>query len=141
LKVDIEQNLQDPQQLAFNEYVRKQNPYKKGYPNYQPTFEEYLESINNLKQIDLKAFHKSFFGGNYMKIGVVGDFDQAQIKTDSENLYGNWTSKSAYVRVEDQYIKVAASPTDFDTPDKENATFVAAIIPFLLAKTLMMQRH
>ena len=27
LKVDIEKNLQDPQQLAFNEYGRKQNPY------------------------------------------------------------------------------------------------------------------
>jgi zinc protease len=128
LKVDIEQNLQDPQQLAFNEYGRKQNPYEKGHPNYQPTFEEYLESINNLKLSDLKAFHKSFFGGNHMKISVVGDFDQAQIKTDLESLYGSWKSKSAYVRVEDPYVEVEASPTDFDTPDKENATFVAAIM-------------
>jgi zinc protease len=128
LKVDIEKNLQDPQQLAFNEYGRKQNPYKKGHPNYQPTFEEDLESINNLKLSDLKAFHQSFFGGNHMKIAVVGDFDQAQIKTDLENLYGSWKSQSAYLRVEDPYIKVAASPTDFDTPDKENATFVAAIM-------------
>ncbi len=128
LKVDIEKNLQDPQQLAFNEYGRKQNPYKKGHPNYQPTFEEDLESINNLKLSDLKAFHQSFFGGNHMKIGVVGDFDQAQIKTNLENLYGSWKSQSAYLRVEDPYIKVAASPTDFDTPDKENATFVAAIM-------------
>jgi len=128
LKVDIEKNLQDPQQLAFNEYGRKQNPYKKGHPNYQPTFEEDLESINNLKLSDLNTFHQSFFGGNHMKIGVVGDFDQAQIKTDLENLYGSWKSKSAYLRVEDPYIKVEASPTDFDTPDKENATFVAAIM-------------
>ncbi|AGH45860.1 M16 family metallopeptidase [Paraglaciecola psychrophila] len=128
LKVDIEKNLQDPQQLAFNEYGRKQNPYKKGHPNYQPTFAEDLESIQNLKLSDLKTFHQSFFGGNHMKIGVVGDFDQAQIKTDLENLYGSWKSKSAYLRVEDPYIKVAASPTDFDTPDKENATFVAAIM-------------
>jgi zinc protease len=128
LKVDIEKNLQDPQQLAFNEYGRKQNPYKKGHPNYQPTFEEDLESIHNLKLSDLKAFHQSFFGGNHMKIGVVGDFDQAQIKTNLENLYGSWKSQSAYLRVEDPYIKVAASPTDFDTPGKENATFVAAIM-------------
>ena len=28
----------------------------------------------------------------------------------------------------DPFIKVAASPTNFDTPDKENATFVAAIM-------------
>jgi zinc protease len=128
LKVDIEQNLQDPQRLAFNEYSRKQNPYKKGHPNYQPTFEENLESIDNLKLSDLKAFHKSFFGGNNMKIGVVGDFDQNQIKADLENLFGSWKSNNSYVRVQDPFIKVVASPTDFDTPDKENATFVAAIM-------------
>lgn len=128
LKVDIEQNLQDPQQLAFNEYGRKQNPYKKGHPNYQPTFEESLENLNNLKLSDLKAFHKAFFGGNYMKIAVVGDFAQNQIKPDLENLYGSWKAKSAYARVQNPYIQVSASPTDFDTPDKENATFVAAIM-------------
>lgn len=128
LKVDIEQNLQDPQQLAFNEYGRKQNPHKKGHPSYQPTFEERLENLNNLKLSDLQAFHQSFFGGNHMKIAVVGDFDQSQTKADLEKLYGNWKSKKPYVRVEDSYVKVTASPTDFDTPDKENATFVAAIM-------------
>jgi zinc protease len=128
LKVDIEKNLQDPQRLAFNEYSCKQNPYKKGHPNYQPTFEESLENLNNLKLSDIKTFHNAFFGGNYKKIGIVRDFDQAQIKTDLENLYGNWKSNSAYMRVEDPYIEVAASPTDFNTPDKENAAFVAAIM-------------
>jgi zinc protease len=128
LKVDIEKNLQDPQQLAFNEYGRKQNPYKKGHPNYQPTFNESLENLNNLKLSDLKAFHKSFFGGNHMKISVIGDFDNNQIKGDLEKLYGSWKSKSAYVRVQDPFIKLAATPTDFDTPDKENATFVASIM-------------
>jgi zinc protease len=128
LKVDIEKNLQDPQQLAFNEYGRKQNPYKKGHPNYQPTFNESLENLNNLKLSDLKAFHKSFFGGNHMKISVIGDFDNNQIKGDLEKLYGSWKSKSAYVRVQDPFVKLAATPTDFDTPDKENAIFVASIM-------------
>jgi zinc protease len=128
LKVDIEKNLQDPQQLAFNEYGRKQNPYKKGHPNYQPTFNESLENLNNLKLSDLKAFHKLFFGGNHMKISVIGDFDNNQIKDDLEKLYGSWKSKSAYVRVQDPIVKLSATPTDFDTPDKENATFVASIM-------------
>ena len=128
LKVDIEQNLQDPQQLAFNEYSRKQNPYKKGHPNYQPTFEERLQSLNDLKLEDLKEFHQTFFGGNYMKIAVVGDFTQNQIKADLEALYGSWNANSDYKRVVDPYKKLSASPTTFDTPDKENATFVAAIM-------------
>ncbi len=128
LKVDIEKNLQDPQQLAFNEYGRKQNPYKKGHPNYQATFEERLENLNDLKLNDLKVFHQSFLGGNNMKIGVVGDFDQNQIKADLENLYASWNAKNVYKRVDNPYKKVAVNPTVFDTPDKENATFVAAIM-------------
>ena len=63
-----------------------------------------------------------------MKISVIGDFDNNQIKGDLEKLYGSWKSKSAYVRVQDPFIKLAATPTDFDTPDKENATFVASIM-------------
>ncbi|MEP1447124.1 MAG: pitrilysin family protein [Paraglaciecola sp.] len=128
LKVDIEKNLQDPQRLAFNEYGRKQNPYKKGHPHYQRTFQESLEGLNALKLTDLAAFHQSFYGGNHMKIGVVGDFEQNQIKTVLETLFGDWHAKSSYERVPDTYQKVTASPTDFDTPDKENATFVAAIM-------------
>jgi len=128
LKVDIEKNLQDPQELAFNEYARKQSPYKKGHPNYQPTFQESLDSLNALKLSDLSAFHQSFFGGNNLKIGVVGDFDENQTKTELEKLYGNWHAKSPYERVENPYKEVSASPTEFDTPDKENATFVAAIM-------------
>jgi zinc protease len=128
LKVDIEKNLQDPQRLAFNEYGRKQNPYKNGHPHYQHTFQESLDGLNDLKLTDLSAFHKSFYGGNYMNIAVVGDFDQKQIKAELESLYGNWNAKSTYERVPDTYKEVTASPTDFDTPDKENATFVAAIM-------------
>lgn len=128
LKVDIEKNLQDPQRLAFNEYGRKQNPYEKGHPHYRRTFQESLDALNDLKLTDLSAFHKSFYGGNYMNIGVVGDFDQKQIKTELETLFGNWNAKSAYERVQDPYKKVTAGPSDFDTPDKENATFVAAIM-------------
>jgi zinc protease len=128
MKVDIEQYLQDPQQLAFNAYSRKQNPYKKGHPNYVNTFEEDLVALDKIKLRDLEAFHQSFFGGNNMKIGVVGDFDAQQIKGDLEGLYGNWQAKENYKRVADAYVKVKASPVEFNTPDKENATFVAAIM-------------
>ncbi|MBE8168275.1 MAG: insulinase family protein, partial [Shewanella sp.] len=48
LKVAIEQNLQDPQSLAFNAYSRLQSPYKKGHPSYVSTFEEQLADIDKL---------------------------------------------------------------------------------------------
>ncbi|MGS2720372.1 M16 family metallopeptidase [Paraglaciecola aestuariivivens] len=127
-KVDIEKNLQDPQRLAFNAYSRVQNPYPKGHPNYQPTFSEALASLDALKLSDLKTFHQGFFGGNNMKIGVVGDFEANQITANLEKLFGNWNAKNDYKRVADPYKQVTATPISFDTPDKENATFVAAVM-------------
>lgn len=128
LKVDIEKNLQDPQRLAFNEYSRKQNPYKKGHPHYRDTFEEQLESLDKLELTDLKSFHQSFFGGNNMKIGIVGDFDQKQITAKLTSLLSMWNSQNTYARVPDTYTKTKVSHSEFNTPDKENATFVAAIM-------------
>ncbi len=128
LKVDIEQNLQDPQRLAFNEYSRVQNPYKKGHPNYVPTFTEALAEIEALTLADIKAFHAEYFGANNLHVGVVGDFEQAQLTQTFEQLLGQWDSRVEYGRVTDAFSEVNASTIEFDTPDKENATFVAALM-------------
>lgn len=128
LKVDVEQNLQDPQRLAFNEYRRVQNPVAKGHPNYQPTYAELLADIEQLSLTDLKAFHSAYYGANNLHVGIVGDFDGAAITSQFTELFGQWHSNTEYVRVADAYQQVTAQTISFDTPDKENATFVAALM-------------
>ena len=128
LKVDVEQNLQDPQRLAFNEYRRVQNPVAKGHPNYQPTYAELLADIEQLSLTDLKAFHSAYYGANNLHVGIVGDFDAAAIMSQFTELFGQWHSNTEYVRVADAYQQVTAQTISFDTPDKENATFVAALM-------------
>lgn len=128
LKVDIEKNLQDPQRLAFNAYSRKQNPYKKGHPRYRPTFEESLAWLSELSLEDLRQYHHNFFGGNNLKIGLVGDFEQQEVVKGFEALYGDWQAHKPHQRVDDPFKKVEVTPSTFNTPDKENATFVAAVM-------------
>jgi len=128
LKVDIEQNLQDPQRLAFNEYSRVQNPYKKGHPNYVSTFAEALDEVEALTLADVKAFHAQYFGANNLHVGVVGDFDKARLSQTFEQLLGQWQSRADYARIKDDFTQVTPSTIEFDTPDKENATFVAALM-------------
>jgi len=128
MKVGIEQNLQDPQRLAFNEYSRLQNPYEKGHPSYVATFEEMLADIKALKLEDVKAFHKQFLGANNLRVGVVGDFDNREITETFTSLFTKWESNADYAYIEDPYTKVDAQSIVFDTPDKENATFVAALM-------------
>lgn len=128
LKVDVEQNLQDPQRLAFNEYRRVQNPVAKGHPNYQPTYNELLADIEQLSLEDLKAFHHTYYGAENLHVGIVGDFDADAISTQFSTLFAQWNSNISYERVADPYQHVAAQTISFDTPDKENATFVAALM-------------
>ena len=124
-KVDIEQQLQDPQAIAFNEYSRQQNPYPKGHPRYVPTHKEMLEEIEGLKISDLKKFHKRFYGAGHAQIGVVGDFNEEEISQELEKLYGNWETEEKYKRVGWGYHAPKPNNKTFNTPDKENATFVA----------------
>jgi len=124
-KVDLETNRQDPQALAFNEYSRRLNPYPKNHPRYVATIDEQLENLKSLKHKDLAKFHKRFYGASNMKISVIGDFDEGVVSNELEKLYGNWESEVAYTRVPGDYIKLTVKDQLFNTPDKENAVFVA----------------
>lgn len=126
-KVDIEQNQQDPQRLAFREYSRKQSQFSAGHPYYQATFEEELASLSALKISQLKDFHKNFYGMNSAQIAVVGDFNETKVTQQLEKLYGNWTAKESHKFIEDDFKKMPIKDVEFNTPDKENATFVAAV--------------
>jgi len=127
MKVDIESNMQDPQSIAFREYSRKQNPYPKGHPLYVATLEEDLAGVEKLKLDDLKKFHQRFYGAGHMQIGVIGDFDQDQISSELEKLYGNWETEETYKRVATPYVKLKVQDKEFNTPDKENAVFIATM--------------
>ena len=128
LKVDVEQNLQDPQRLAFNQYRRVQNPVAKGHPNYTPTYEELLNDIETLSLAQLREFHATYYGANNLHVGIVGDFAAEALTAQFTQLFSTWESQVDYTRISDAYSDVAAQTITFDTPDKENATFVAALM-------------
>lgn len=127
LEVDIEQNLQDPQRLAFREYARKQNTFGKKHPLYQPTLEEELEAITNLRYKDLATFHEKFYGAEHLQIGIIGDFEPDDVTKELEVLFGNWKSLERYQRIATPYQAVNNETVVFDTPDKENALFLATM--------------
>jgi zinc protease len=126
-KVGIEQKLQDPQAIAFRAYSRHQRPFPKGHPNYTGTFEEDLALLSATTLADIKRFHKDFYGSKSMQITVVGDFDEAESTRVLDEAMANWNSSIAYKRVDSPYKKLSNKTMDFNTPDKENAAFVASL--------------
>ncbi|PCI60276.1 MAG: pseudouridine synthase [Gammaproteobacteria bacterium] len=125
-KVDLEKRLQDPQALAFNELNRLQNPYSKEHPFYSSTFEEALATLAEVKLSSLAQFHQRFYGANNAEVTVIGDFDVKQVSKKLESLFGHWNSKKSYHRIVEEYKKLAVHDKLFNTPDKENAVFVAS---------------
>ena len=127
-KVDLEESMQDPQALAFEELSRLQNPVKKGHPRYVATFAERLAELAELSLKDVEHFHQQFYGAQAMQIAVVGDFDQASIQTQLETLFGTWKAKTAYEPLAQPYQKIRSVEQEFNTPDKEYAVFISAIM-------------
>lgn len=126
-KVDIEQQLQDPQSIAFRAYSRKQAPFDSDHPRYVNTMEEQLAAISKATLAELKAFHKQFYGASNMQISVVGDFNEKAVLKTLNKLFGDWKVNQSYERVAHPYMKMKVKDEDFNTPDKENAVFVAAV--------------
>ncbi|MCL2917338.1 M16 family metallopeptidase [Shewanella litorisediminis] len=126
-KVAIEQNLQDPQSLAFNAFSRHQSPYGKDDPRYVGTFEEQLAELDKLTLKQVKRYHADFYNAKQMQVSIIGDFDKDATVSALDTLTKGWKSKQTYQRIASPYVKLDAQPITFNTPDKENATFVASL--------------
>ena len=75
---------------------------------------------------EVKKFYAQFYGFNKgTTIGLVGDFDQAEIQKILNDNFDNWKSPSNYTRLENKVMPVAAANKSIETPDKANAMFVA----------------
>ena len=125
-KVDLEGMLQDPQTIVFREFSRHQNPYPKNHPNYVTTIAEEIEALKKLSLRQVKSFHKKFYSANSMQVSIVGDFDQQKTTQELEHLFGDWKSNQPYTRITKKYQKLSIKNQTFNTPDKENAGFVAS---------------
>jgi zinc protease len=122
----IESQRSEPQAIAVTHIQRHINPYPKTDPRYVATFDEDIANIKALTLEEVKGFYKSFYGTSNATMSVVGDFDAAQLKALTTELFGNWKSTSPYTRIENNITAVKQINESFETPDKANAFFVAA---------------
>jgi zinc protease len=122
----IESQQSEPQAVAPNRYQRHVNPYPKTDPRYVETFEESKASIKAVTLDEVKKYYQSAFGFNSgTTIGVVGDFDEAEITKLLTDNFSNWTSSAPYKRLENKVFPVSVLNESIETPDKANAMFIA----------------
>ncbi|MGO4883489.1 MAG: M16 family metallopeptidase [Bryobacteraceae bacterium] len=116
----------EPQSLAFTEIRRTMYPYPKGDVRGTLSIPEEIDEVKAVKVEDARAFYKHFYGASNGELAVVGDFDPAEVKKEIGILFGEWKSPAKFERVKYGFDKIAPVNKTIETPDKQNAVFIAA---------------
>ncbi|HEX5047159.1 MAG TPA: pitrilysin family protein [Gammaproteobacteria bacterium] len=117
----------EPQTIVARAYARQWNPYPANDVRYTPTIEEERAFLTAVKVKDLRDFHAGFYGASNAEVSVVGDFDAAAVQSQVASKLDGWKSQKAYAEVTSPYPNPPIAPKSqvFETPDKENAVFIA----------------
>lgn len=124
---DLEASRKQPDAVAQRALARHFNLYPKGDLRYTATIEEDVAAVQALTLEQVKRFYAGFYGTNNAQLGMVGDFDKAEVEAQLKTLFGDWNSKASYSRVPDPYKGDKPATLKLETPDKANATFLAAL--------------
>lgn len=116
----------EPTALAQIELSRHLNAqYPKGDVRYVATLDEQIEELKNAKLDDARQFYEDFYAPAEGEIVISGQFNPDQMKKLATELFGNWKSTRPYQRITDRYQKVDSINHKIETPDKQNALFIA----------------
>jgi len=122
-----EANQSEPQTLAVTELSRVLYPHPEGDVRHTPTPAEEIDELKKVTLDDAKKFYRDFAGASNAEFAAVGDFDAKQVASLAGELFGSWKSPARFERVTDPYQKIAAVDQPIETPDKQNAMFMAGM--------------
>jgi zinc protease len=123
----LEEKRADPESVGQRALDRLGNPYPPGDVRYTPTLDEEIKMIGGTTVAEVKGFYDRFTGGAHAELAIVGDFDPAAVKTETEKLFGDWKSPAPFVRVPDPLVAKPAKTILLETPDKANAALFGEV--------------
>ncbi len=124
----LEEQLSDPQALAFKSVSRGLNPVSSDSIHYVPTIAESIEQMKSVNLDGLRDFHREYIGANDAEMTVIGDVDASEVKTVVGRIFGGWKASKPFKRIVSPYQSgVKGSDTVIETPDKKMAMVCAAI--------------
>ena len=121
----VESTKSEPLFLGQNELQRRLNPHPRGHIRYVSTPDERIEDLKKVTLDEVRQYHAQFYGASHAKFVISGQFDPAAMQKLAAELFGNWKSPLPFTRVPIAYQKVPAADRKIETPDKQNALFVA----------------
>jgi zinc protease len=123
----IEEASKDPESVAFNAIDRHFAPYPKSDFRYVQTPAERVASLRAVTREQIVRHTTQMRGLSAAELSLVGDFDVAAVKAALQNQFAPLKSAVPYRRIVTPHQTIAAKTERLQTPDKENATFVARV--------------
>src|SRR4030095_12495599 len=115
----------DPQALAQIAFQRRMNPYPRGDARYVSTADEAIDDLKRVALDAVRKFYQQFYGASVGEIAVSGQFNVPEITKLATELFGNWKSPGSYSRLLSSSRKLDPASQKVETPDKQNAVFLA----------------
>ncbi|HUI77847.1 MAG TPA: pitrilysin family protein [Bryobacteraceae bacterium] len=123
----VEAARSDPGALASVTLEKHLDSFPRGDVRYTSSPEEQIEDLQKVTLDEVRQFHERFYGASAGEFVVVGQFDPAPVQRLAAELFGSWKSPGGYQRVSSKYRKTEPANLKIETPDKQNATFLAAM--------------
>jgi zinc protease len=123
----LENNRHDPAALAPLTLSRALNPFPRGDVRYLGTIDEQLADFSRVTLEAVRGFHARFYGAAHGELVIVGQFKETEVRAESAQLLGAWTVRAPFAPLAATYQKVVPVNLTVETPDKQNATFDAAL--------------
>jgi zinc protease len=99
--------------------------YARGDVRYVSTIEEEIEDLKKVTLDDARKFYAQLYGLGEGELAISGQFDPTQVEKLVTELFGDWKSAVRYERIPNTYAKLEPINHKIETPDKQNAYFMA----------------
>ncbi|MEO8275336.1 MAG: pitrilysin family protein [Thermoanaerobaculia bacterium] len=123
---ELEDSKAEPQQRASEALGKYLRPWPASDPRYTPSVEEQIAGLAKVTAADAQTFYRDFYGASASELAIVGDFDGGKTAGLLSELFCDWKSAKAFTRLPTPFVDRPAKFEKIETPDKENAIFIAA---------------
>ncbi|MBC7857049.1 MAG: insulinase family protein, partial [Pirellulaceae bacterium] len=125
----LEASRTEPTALASQALIRTLAPYPPEDVRYNPTTDEQIERMQNVKHEQVLALYREFLGIQAAEISIVGDFDKEPSLALLKEAFAGWKPKQPYERISRPIVSLAeGAKLEIDTPDKANAVYSAGML-------------
>lgn len=120
----IEESAKDPDAVAWNTLARHFDRHPRGDVRHVRSFAEQIADLRAVTRQQMLAHYLRMQGFSATELVVLGAFDEAEVRSAIARNFAR-ASKTPFARVTREPHTPRASVLRANTPDKENATFLA----------------